>query len=51
MPYFTQDVADEGRWTEIMAAVEAVSPSGRPVNNAGVAPIVDIETTSTATWR
>ncbi len=50
--FLHQDVADEGRWTEIMAAVEA--RFGRLdglVNNAGVAPIADIETTSTATWR
>ena len=50
--FLHQDVADEGRWTEIMAAVEG--RFGRLdglVNNAGVAPIADIETTSTATWR
>ena len=50
--FLHQDVADEGRWADIMAAVE--TRFGRLdglVNNAGIAPIADIETTTTANWR
>ena len=50
--FLHQDVADEGRWADIMAAVE--TRFGRLdglVNNAGIAPIADIETTTTAIWR
>ena len=50
--FLPQDVADEARWGEIMSAISA--QYGRLdglVNNAGVAPIADIETTTTAVWR
>ncbi|NCF33681.1 MAG: SDR family oxidoreductase [Proteobacteria bacterium] len=50
--FLPQDVADETRWGEIMRAISA--QYGRLdglVNNAGVAPIADIETTTTAMWR
>lgn len=50
--FLPQDVADEPRWAEIMDAVKA--EYGRLdgiVNNAGIAPIADIETTTTDMWR
>ncbi len=50
--FLVQDVADEERWSEIMAEIQA--RYGRLdglVNNAGIAPIADIETTTTAVWR
>ena len=50
--FLPQDVADELRWSEIMDAVKA--EYGRLdgiVNNAGIAPIADIETTTTDMWR
>lgn len=50
--FFPQDVADEERWQQIMEAIQ--QQFGRLdglVNNAGIAPIADIETTTTATWR
>lgn len=50
--FLPQDVADELRWAEIMDAVKA--EYGRLdgiVNNAGIAPIADIETTTTDMWR
>ena len=50
--FLHQDVADEQRWGEIMNDIQA--RFGRLdglVNNAGIAPIADIENTTTATWR
>ena len=50
--FLHQDVADEQRWGEIMGDIQA--RFGRLdglVNNAGIAPIADIENTTTATWR
>ena len=50
--FLPQDVASEVRWSEIMDAVKA--EYGRLdgiVNNAGIAPIADIETTTTDMWR
>ena len=50
--FLPQDVADEARWAEIMEVVQA--ECGRLdgiVNNAGIAPIADIETTTTDMWR
>lgn len=50
--FLPQDVADEARWAEVMAVVQA--ECGRLdgiVNNAGIAPIADIETTTTDMWR
>ena len=50
--FLPQDVASEVRWAEIMDAVKA--EYGRLdgiVNNAGIAPIADIETTTTDMWR
>jgi len=50
--FLPQDVADEARWAEVMEVVQA--EYGRLdgiVNNAGIAPIADIETTTTDMWR
>ncbi len=50
--FLPQDVASEARWAEVMGAVKA--KYGRLdgiVNNAGIAPIADIETTTTDMWR
>ena len=50
--FLAQDVADENRWGDVIAAVKA--EHGRLdglVNNAGIAPIADIEATTTAMWR
>ena len=50
--FLAQDVADEKRWGDVIAAVKA--EHGRLdglVNNAGIAPIADIEATTTAMWR
>ena len=50
--FLPQDVADEARWAEVMEVVQA--EYGRLdgiVNNAGIAPIADIETTTTDIWR
>ena len=50
--FLPQDVASEARWAEVMDAVKA--KYGRLdgiVNNAGIAPIADIETTTTDMWR
>lgn len=50
--FLEQDVADEASWTGVMA--EIARRFGRLdglVNNAGIAPIADIETTTTALWR
>lgn len=50
--FLHQDVADEQRWGEIMSDIQA--RFGRLdglVNNAGIAPIADIENTTSATWR
>tara|TARA_B100000900_G_scaffold92182_1_gene75525 strand:+ start:976 stop:1728 length:753 start_codon:yes stop_codon:yes gene_type:complete len=50
--FLPQDVADEARWAEVMEVVQA--EHGRLdgiVNNAGIAPIADIETTTTDMWR
>ena len=50
--FLPQDVADEARWVEVMEVVQA--EYGRLdgiVNNAGIAPIADIETTTTDMWR
>ena len=50
--FLRQDVADELRWSEIMAVVKAeYGHLDGIVNNAGIAPIADIETTTTDTWR
>ena len=50
--FLPQDVADEARWAEVMEVRQA--EYGRLdgiVNNAGIAPIADIETTTTDMWR
>ena len=50
--FLPQDVASEVRWAEVMDVVKA--EYGRLdgiVNNAGIAPIADIETTTTDMWR
>ena len=50
--FLPQDVASEVRWAEVMDVVKA--EYGRldgVVNNAGIAPIADIETTTTDMWR
>jgi 3(or 17)beta-hydroxysteroid dehydrogenase len=50
--YVHQDVADEGGWTRLMAHVH--DRYGRLdvlVNNAGIAIIANIETTTTEQWR
>ena len=50
--FFQQDVADESRWLEVMTVIER--QYGRLdglVNNAGIAPIADIENSTTETWR
>lgn len=50
--FLRQDVADERRWTEVMDILKA--EHGRLdgiVNNAGIAPIADIEATTTDMWR
>ncbi len=50
--FFQQDVADEKSWPNLMAMVQ--NKFGRLdglVNNAGIAPIADIETTTTDVWR
>ena len=50
--FLQQDVADESRWLEVMAVIE--QQHGRLdglVNNAGIAPIADIEKSTTETWR
>ena len=50
--FLPQDVASEARWAEVMDAVK--TNYGRLdgiVNNAGIAPIADIETTTTDMWR
>ena len=50
--FLPQDVADELRWSEIMDAVKAeYGHLDGIVNNAGIAPIADIETTTTDMWR
>jgi NAD(P)-dependent dehydrogenase (short-subunit alcohol dehydrogenase family) len=50
--FLVQDVADEQRWPQIMTAVDQrYGKLDGLVNNAGVAPIADIESTTTATWR
>jgi 3(or 17)beta-hydroxysteroid dehydrogenase len=50
--FLHHDVSDEKQWLDVMAEVE--TRYGRLngiVNNAGVAPIANIETTSTEVWR
>ena len=50
--FMVQDVADEQRWSQVMTEID--QRHGRLdglVNNAGIAPIADIESTTTATWR
>jgi len=50
--FVRQDVADEAGWRDLIAGV--VRSHGRLdglVNNAGIAPIANIETTSTEVWR
>lgn len=50
--FVAQDVADEQRWAEVMTEID--QRYGRLdglVNNAGIAPIAHIESTTTATWR
>ena len=50
--FLQQDVADEASWDRLMSFVE--DRFGRldgMVNNAGIAPIADIETTTTDVWR
>jgi len=50
--FLAQDVSDEARWSEVMAFVQ--SRYGRLdglVNNAGIALIANIETTTTEVWR
>ena len=50
--FLHQDVADEQRWGEIMNDIQArFARLDGLVNNAGIAPIADIENTTTATWR
>lgn len=50
--FITQDVGDEASWTNLVESTMA--DHGRLdilVNNAGIAPIADIETTTTDVWR
>lgn len=50
--FLHQDVSDEAGWAHVMETIEA--HHGRLdalVNNAGIAPIADIEHTSTEVWR
>lgn len=50
--FVRQDVTDEGAWGDLIA--EVVRRHGRLdglVNNAGIAPIANIETTTTEVWR
>ncbi|HSG88940.1 MAG TPA: SDR family oxidoreductase [Pseudomonadales bacterium] len=50
--FLVHDVADEARWIEVVDDVLATE--GRLdvlVNNAGIAPIADVEHTSTEVWR
>ena len=50
--HFVQDVADEATWPDVVDAT--VAKFGRLdalVNNAGIAPIANIETTTTEQWR
>ena len=50
--FLSQDVADEGQWKWVMSEIE--TRYGRLdglVNNAGIAPIADIESTTVSVWR
>ena len=50
--FLSQDVADEGQWKRVMSEIEI--RYGRLdglVNNAGIAPIADIESTTVSVWR
>ena len=50
--FLLQDVSDENRWVEVMAHVEShYGKLDGLVNNAGIAIIANIETTSTDAWR
>tara|TARA_B100001250_G_scaffold168373_1_gene145069 strand:- start:92 stop:850 length:759 start_codon:yes stop_codon:yes gene_type:complete len=50
--FFTQDVSNESTWPELMGLVQ--NKFGRLdglINNAGIAPIANIEETTTKSWR
>ena len=50
--FFEQDVSVEARWTELMTFVQQeFGQLDGLVNNAGIAIIADIETTTTEQWR
>lgn len=50
--FFQQDVSEEFSWNDLMTMVEAkFQRLDGLVNNAGIAPIANIETTSTETWK
>ena len=50
--FLGQNVADEHRWSEVMSEIrDRFGRLDGLVNNAGIAPIADIETTTTEVWR
>ena len=50
--FLGQNVADEHRWSEVMSEIkDRFGQLDGLVNNAGIAPIADIETTTTEVWR
>ena len=50
--FLGQNVSDEHRWSEVMSEIrDRFGRLDGLVNNAGIAPIADIETTTTEVWR